>query len=304
MISRMKSRTGWIARLGWLLLCGLGSATPVAAQESATPLARLFQQPTGERDGSGRGDKLARVLAEHARLKPPQWLDDLESIRKLSPLERMQAVQERINQRIVFRDDPENRWQSPAESYRGGGDCEDFALAKLLLLQESGFPEHRLRLVTLAPSSPDGVHHVILLAWVQEKIYVLDSPKRTPDSRVVTLERYRDAGRPVVWAGWRGGVVAGLGSGAVQGFAEATGMPKGATRLISYRHFPLKEKLVRIAADWLVIHPWEPPLTPSEVERLRLLRLYYHDPSPENGRAITRYEAERLDALRRIRQAL
>ncbi|MBF0272844.1 MAG: transglutaminase-like cysteine peptidase [Magnetococcales bacterium] len=274
------------------------------------PISRLFEVAFSPQDSSGRGDKWGRLMADHAKRRSPEWESDLAAIRELPFLTRLQAVQEQVNRRIVYQDDPENIWKTPIDAYRTGGDCEDYAFAKMLLLKESGFPEKQMRVVTLAPSAPAWVHHVILIAWLQEKIYVLDSPNRTPGGRLVLLDDYRDRGRDVVWAAWDGGYVVRDqgGSGGAPGPTPPrgvfAGMPSGALRVISYRQFPLQEKLVRIAADWLVIHPWEPPLTSTEVERLRVLRQYYHEPTPENAQGLTSYEVRKLEELRRLRKAL
>ncbi|MBF0263433.1 MAG: transglutaminase-like cysteine peptidase [Magnetococcales bacterium] len=296
--------------MGWrsvvcalLVVAGLPLPTSEARDpERDAPLARLFQDSATRADDTGRGEKLARVLRRHAEAKPPAWTEDLAQVRALPVPDRLQAVQERVNRRIRYQDDPRNDWLAPVDAYRDGGDCEDYAIAKMLLLEESGFPEKHLRLVTLDPNRASAVHHVILVAWLQEKMVVLDSPGRTVGDRVAHWEGYRDADRPLNWVGWRGGGVSPDGGG--ERFVAQGIWGSGGRKILSFREFPLQEKLVRIAADWLVIHPWEPPLTPAEVQRLRLLRAYYHQPTPENARLLSVFEVGKLDALRRIRKAL
>ncbi|MEO5346441.1 MAG: transglutaminase-like cysteine peptidase [Magnetococcus sp. YQC-9] len=275
--------------------------------DANSQLVRFFRESSSRSDDSGRSEKLARALERHAQVQPDGWRSDLAEMSAIPLPARLQAVQERVNRRIAYRDDPENIFLAPVDAYRDGGDCEDFAIAKMLLLMESGVPEKYLRLITLAPTTTNGIYHVILVAWLQEKMYVLDSPKRIPEDRVVDWERYRDADRPVVWAGWSGGGASfgGADSGAIwERRGMWAGVPVGGKRIVSYRQFPEREKLLRIAADWLVIHPWEPPLTAAEVERLRLLRVYYHQPTPENARLLSAFEVKKLEELRRIRQAL
>ncbi|GAB0058845.1 hypothetical protein SIID45300_03202 [Candidatus Magnetaquicoccaceae bacterium FCR-1] len=296
--------------MGWrsvvyalLIVAGLPLPTSEAGDpERGSSLMRLFQESASRADDSGRSEKWARVFNRHAQAKPASWDEDLAEVRALPMPDRLQAVQDRVNRRIRYQDDPENIWLAPVDSYRDGGDCEDYAIAKMLLLDESGFSEKHLRLVTLAPSPTNAVHHVILVAWLQEKMVVLDSPGRVVGDRVVRWEGYRDAGRPLNWVGWRGGGVSSDGGG--ERFVGQGIWGSGGRKILSYREFPIQEKLVRIAADWLVIHPWEPPLTPAEVERLRLLRAYYHDPTPENARLLSAFEVGKLNELRRIRKAL
>ncbi|MBF0339824.1 MAG: transglutaminase-like cysteine peptidase [Magnetococcales bacterium] len=290
------------------MLCALTPAAGVGASGQLSTW--LFDDSAGQStDASGRSDKLAQVLAIHAQRKPTGWDADLAMIRGLPIPTRLQSVQELVNRHIRYTDDPENIWLAPVDSYPNGGDCEDYAVAKLLLLQESGFPAKDLRIVVLAPRQGSGIYHVILTARWNDKIHVLDSPNRVPGDRVVTVEAYRDADRSVDWSAWSGGMtVAGRtlagGERAAGSWGVAHGVPSGMRRVISYRDFPANEKLVRIAADWLIIHPWEPPLTPSEVERLRLLRVYYHEPTPENAQSISGFEVRKLEELRRIRKAL
>ncbi|MDL2337848.1 MAG: transglutaminase-like cysteine peptidase [Pseudomonadota bacterium] len=68
-------------------------------------------------------------------------------------LQRLQAINEFFNRRIVFRDDLEvwgqvDYWASPFEMLeKGAGDCEDFAIGKYFSLLATGMTEQKLRLV-------------------------------------------------------------------------------------------------------------------------------------------------------------
>ncbi|MBF0125921.1 MAG: transglutaminase-like cysteine peptidase [Magnetococcales bacterium] len=298
---------------GWCLsvLVWVVGVVPVAqAMEPDGLLSMpLFREAIPQEDRSGRSAKLDHAFSLHAQRKPALWAGDLLALQELPMVAKLRAAQELVNQRIAYQNDPDNIWKPPFDAYRSGGDCEDYAIAKLLLLRESGFPENRMRMITLAPQGQNRIYHVILVAQWQDKIFILDSPKRTPDGQVVVLDQYRDANRPVVWAGWSGGSLAksaGVGVGSkdalprvVQGGAFG---PYGPLRMPSYREFPVREKLVRIAANLLVIRPGEPKLTPEEIERLRLLRVYFHDPTPENAQPLTRFELQKLEELRQLRK--
>lgn len=290
-----------------VLLAFLAStATPVAAKDqSALASARLFQNHPPERDPTGRSKKLAHAMTIHQQRKPSVWDNDLAATRDLPMLVKLQTVQEIVNKRIEYQDDPGNIWESPFEAYRNGGDCEDYAIAKMLLLKEGGVPEENLRLITLAPIHTRQVYHVILVAKWQDHIYVLDSPNRPGSKKVPRLEEYVDAARPVVWAGWLGGYTSTsqpLGNVplAKVDIPSVDSPVSGLGRMPSYRQYPAKEKLVRIAADFLIIHPWEPPLTPEEINRLRILRRYFNDPTPENAQTLSPFEVRKLTELRNI----
>ncbi|MBF0295225.1 MAG: transglutaminase-like cysteine peptidase [Magnetococcales bacterium] len=279
----------------------LALAMPPALGAERLSSSLLFRQAP-ERDTSGRSDKMARAMDRHARHKPMAWQADLHVVTGLAMPEKLRVAQDLVNRRITYRDDPENIWLSPQEAYRDGGDCEDYALAKLLLLREAGFPESELRIVTLAPDDRHAVYHVILVARWQGQMFVLDSPGRTPQGGMVRLDGYKDAGRNVVWSAWSAGAVNLPGGGAGQPVAEGRFVPYGPLRMPSYRDYPAREKLPRIAANLLVIRPWEPKLTPEEIERLRLLREYFATPTPENAGRLTPYERAKMDELMAMRR--
>ncbi|MBF0604653.1 MAG: transglutaminase-like cysteine peptidase [Nitrospirae bacterium] len=275
-----------------------------AADQNAVVFANLFVDHPPEQDTTGRSKKLAQAVAMHQQRKPLVWTTDLATIQDLPELAKLEIVQETVNKRIAYINDTENIWQSPYDAYRTGGDCEDYAIAKLLLLKESAFPENNLRLITLAPDATHQFHHVFLLAKAQNMIYVLDSPNRTKNGELTILQEYTDAARPVIWAGWTGGFsstsqpLGNIPPGRIKNKCF-NGFLQGQRCLPSYRQYPAKEKLVRIAADLLIIHYGEPRLTPAEIERLRILRIYFYDPTPKNAESLTAYEVRMLSKLRK-----
>lgn len=85
---------------------------------------------------------------------------------------RLQALNQFFNRRIQSRDDAElwgqvDHWASPLEMLeKGGGDCEDFAIAKFFSLVALGMPVHKLRLVYVraqlgGPGGPVQAHMVL-----------------------------------------------------------------------------------------------------------------------------------------------
>ncbi|MBF0158615.1 MAG: transglutaminase-like cysteine peptidase [Magnetococcales bacterium] len=291
-------------RVLWLLLLCCSMTIPaVAAVTDPTAWPQLFRDSLQQQDPSGRSHKLAQVMVRHDQHRPASWITDLLAVRELPVLKQLQTVQTVVNQRMVYRDDPDNVWQAPVEAYRAGGDCEDYAIAKLLLLREAGFPERDMRLVTLGQATADQVYHVILVVRWQGQVYVLDSPRRhqagqAGHGQITPWSIYRDASRPVVWAGWSGGAAHNL----MRDNPRHPACPSCGP-VVSFRQFPAAEKLVRIAADLLVIHPWEPPLTAREIEHLRRLRHYFAEPTPENAGLISSFEMRKLDELRRHQEA-
>lgn len=68
-----------------------------------------------------------------------------------------------------------DRWSAPLETFATGkGDCEDYAIAKYVALQESGFPSDDLRLV-LVRDRAVGRDHAVLAARLGDRWLILDN---------------------------------------------------------------------------------------------------------------------------------
>ncbi|MBF0161688.1 MAG: transglutaminase-like cysteine peptidase [Magnetococcales bacterium] len=257
---------------------------------------RLFSEDRpAAQDGSGRTERLQRLMERHDQQQsPPGWQEQVKVLRALSPLEQLQAAHAYINTRVLYRDQAES-WKTPHEAFRSGGVCVEFAVSKMLLLRDAGFPETSLRVVTLRPLQPQGVYHVILLARLPDgAVYVLDSPNRAQSATIVPLADYRERIRPVVWAGWKSGFSS---NDLPQATLEGGSAPLWGKRDRTAR-FASGDRLVDIAADLRVVRPGERPLTASERSRLALLRRYYHAPGTETRRPLTADEIRKLDGIR------
>jgi predicted transglutaminase-like cysteine proteinase len=78
-----------------------------------------------------------------------------------------------------------NHWETPFEFLRKGGQCQDYAIAKYLLLREAGVPAAALRLVVLRDTHL-GLDHAVTVALVEGEALVLDNqqPAVVPASRI------------------------------------------------------------------------------------------------------------------------
>jgi predicted transglutaminase-like cysteine proteinase len=80
------------------------------------------------------------------------WRDQITALRRSSEDEQIRRVNEFINRSITFYDDQsfwneKDYWATPLESMgRGGGDCEDYAIAKYISLRTLGIANDKLRL--------------------------------------------------------------------------------------------------------------------------------------------------------------
>ena len=75
---------------------------------------------------------------------------------------------------IVYR--VNDYWATPVEFIRNGGDCEEYALAKYLLLLDLGWPENALWLVFgKTTNKPQREWHVVVAAQVDNIVLYLDN---------------------------------------------------------------------------------------------------------------------------------
>lgn len=103
----------------------------------------------------------------------------------------LRQVNDWVNSRITFTDDfrisgEADRWAGAAETLRRGrGDCEDYALAKMQLLEALGFDPERMYLV-VARDLQRRADHAVLVVQLGNRFVVLDNlTDRIVDSRAI-----------------------------------------------------------------------------------------------------------------------
>jgi predicted transglutaminase-like cysteine proteinase len=69
-------------------------------------------------------------------------------------------------------------WATPVEFVKNGGDCEDFAITKYVLLRALGVPEERLRIVILQDMQKN-IPHAVLVVYSENGPMVLDNQIKT-----------------------------------------------------------------------------------------------------------------------------
>lgn len=123
----------------------------------------------------GTAKAIPQQPKEHRNEQVAQRFQDWQSLiaqsMHLSDVEKLKAVNTFFNEQIRYGEDLDlwsqlDYWASPLETLElGGGDCEDFALAKYFTLRLLGISEQRLRLVytTLVPAKQA---HMVLGYWV------------------------------------------------------------------------------------------------------------------------------------------
>jgi predicted transglutaminase-like cysteine proteinase len=68
-------------------------------------------------------------------------------------------------------------WATPAELFKRGGDCEDFATAKFLLLRDAGVSSSRMFVLVLRPSLGEAAH-AVLVVRTEDGAMVLDNVRK------------------------------------------------------------------------------------------------------------------------------
>lgn len=80
-----------------------------------------------------------------------------------------------------------NYWETPLQFLEHGGQCQDYAVAKYLLLRAAGVPDERLRVVVLRDTRL-GLDHAVTVAYVGDEALLLDNLR----SAVVPAESVSD----------------------------------------------------------------------------------------------------------------
>lgn len=121
------------------------------------------------------------------------WRAGLAAWRGLSPKAKLIQVNRFVNAAIAYTDDraafrKADYWATPAESLKGRGDCEDYALLKYVSLRELGFRDDELRIVVVKDLRK-GIGHAVLSVRLASGTFILDNQ----DSRVLrhdSIARY------------------------------------------------------------------------------------------------------------------
>lgn len=103
----------------------------------------------------------------------------VEHLRYAPMHEKLDAVNRLVNHEIQYTSDRlvagvEDRWLSPSEALRIGGDCEDYSIAKYVILRALGVDEKKMRVIVLKDTARELGHAVLAVAHNVGKV-VLDN---------------------------------------------------------------------------------------------------------------------------------
>lgn len=172
---------------------GLVTASPAAARPPAFPVAETFIP------GAAPAPQWTDVLARHGRAAadptavPSEWRRLVAALGGLDLRARLERANAEIN-RVPYARSEQNwsrrdYWETPFELIAGSGQCQDYAVAKYLLLRATGVPASDLRVVVVQDREA-GLAHAVLLAYLDGRAMILDNqiPGVVPAARVAHYE--------------------------------------------------------------------------------------------------------------------
>ena len=121
-----------------------------------------------------------RADAEHCPSYAAQFLRLINAVKSKSGRARLDEANRAVNAAIRYVSDyaqfgEADRWSAPLASFATAkGDCEDYAIAKYVALQEAGFPRDEMRLV-LVRDRAVRQDHAVLAAHLDGRWLILDN---------------------------------------------------------------------------------------------------------------------------------
>jgi predicted transglutaminase-like cysteine proteinase len=154
--------------------------------------------------------ELRSADAQCGRLEPGQvcvarwWREFVAELAALPVRERIARANQVLN-RVPYVSaaanwhDPDH-WETPYEFLARGGQCQDYAIAKLMALAASGVPETALRLVVVHDIET-GAAHAVTVVYLDGAALVLDNQMQqvVPASRVARYVPYYSITRTGWW---------------------------------------------------------------------------------------------------------
>lgn len=113
-----------------------------------------------------------------ASCAPAEWRDLVQELEGLPLRTMLQRVNSALNRHpyITSIDNwgVANHWETPYEFLRRNGQCQDYAIAKFMLLRALGVPNEDLRIVVLRDVER-GLDHAVVVAYADGEALMLDS---------------------------------------------------------------------------------------------------------------------------------
>jgi len=115
----------------------------------------------------------------------------LQQGEKKSFYNKLKLINSQVNKLVYYQSDlqtyrQKDHWAAPDESLRSGvGDCEDYAILKMALLQKLGIPAKAMSLVVLKDTKRN-LYHAVLAVSTNKGTFILDNvqPKVMKDHQL------------------------------------------------------------------------------------------------------------------------
>ncbi|VAV85126.1 hypothetical protein MNBD_DELTA01-223 [hydrothermal vent metagenome] len=184
-----------------LIFIGINTAALTSAGTAlAGEKTTLFESIEARQESSEISEQLEVVMSRYEQESvkgfsdkgSQKWQSFLATLEGMSEVEQIKAVNTYVN-RKSYKTDKANYgtgdyWATPKEFFDRGGDCEDFAIVKLLSLQQLGFNTDSLRVVVLIDTELR-TPHAVLAAYIDGDVLILDNQSSTVKSHT-TLSNY------------------------------------------------------------------------------------------------------------------
>jgi len=106
------------------------------------------------------------------------WLRFLDNIKNMSEMKKIHEVNNYVNQRKYILDIEnygiEDYWATPKEFLEINGDCEDFAITKMLSLERLGFDVNKMRVVVVQDTNLR-IPHAVMSIDRGKDVLILDN---------------------------------------------------------------------------------------------------------------------------------
>jgi len=113
-----------------------------------------------------------------AACAPAEWRQLLGALRGLDLRAKLDRVNAAVNRHLYVASQrnwgESNHWETPFEFLRKGGQCQDYAIAKYMLLRAAGVAAAQLRVLVLRDTRL-GLDHAVAVAYVEGEAILLDN---------------------------------------------------------------------------------------------------------------------------------
>ena len=175
-------------------------------RETYSPAIDRFYKWTGmlQRWAAERGSATTPcALGQTAACEPREWRRLVDLLTPLDLRAKVAAVNSLVNRypytpsAVNWREP--NHWETPFEFFARSGQCQDYAIAKFMLLRAAGVPDDLLRVVVLRDQRL-GIDHAVAVAYVEGEALMLDN--QIPDVVPVTSIHHYQPYYSINESGW------------------------------------------------------------------------------------------------------